>query len=201
MPVSSGSGASALNNPLHVVTERDAEVLNDMRTVLTRLDTKVREFNGVGITNDLRRLSMRPNGRRPPRRGSPLNIEALIPCFVTTDGGSTGDIDTNCSFTYTAVDRDGNILGTLLTPACKRQPGTPYTVSPAGYYALGMRDADGNFVLLVAFGEYMTTTTTTHVRGAGFDGSGDFILDMERIRVLAKADATDSEVDTTECDV
>lgn len=45
---------------------------------------------------------------------------ALFTVMVEEDGGSAGSATTQCSFTYTVTDLDGNELGTEMTPKKKR---------------------------------------------------------------------------------
>jgi len=71
----------------------------------------------------------------------------LHPVKVTNDGGSSGDEDTQCDFTYTVKTIYGTTIAEEVTPL-KARPATGALVAPsASSYGLGFWDENGDFQL------------------------------------------------------
>jgi len=75
----------------------------------------------------------------------------LFPVKVVKTGGSAGDATTKCSFTYTANDQSGVVLGTVLSPK-KERPALGAMASPTTdpLWGSGFYDLTGAFVLFDA---------------------------------------------------
>ncbi|MBN2585013.1 MAG: hypothetical protein JXL80_18270 [Planctomycetes bacterium] len=128
----------------------------------------------------------------------------LFPVLVTKDGGSAGDADTDCSFTYTVKDLAGFELETALAPECGRLPKTEYSEPSADSPAVAYRDSAGDLHLYHVAGELPVTKTVEVVTSFRYDtATHAFQLKKTAIRILEKADE-DAEwtdvVSLTECD-
>jgi len=71
----------------------------------------------------------------------------LFPVKLTVDGGTPGDINTTCSFTYKVEDLDDNLLGEGLTPKTQRIPLCEYLQPGAQSEGVGYAEKDNTFVL------------------------------------------------------
>lgn len=72
---------------------------------------------------------------------------AMFPVTLAKDGGSAGDLTTQCSWTYTVTDLQGYQIGTTMTPL-KLRPSVGKLVQPAdGSHGVAFYAADGTFKL------------------------------------------------------
>jgi len=75
-------------------------------------------------------------------------VESAIPVKVTMDGGVGGSASTDCSYTYSVDDENGNKIAEDMTPQTPRLLYTQYTAGDG--WGWGCYDKDDNFILLDA---------------------------------------------------
>jgi len=75
-------------------------------------------------------------------------VAGVIPVKVTMDGGEGGSASTDCSYTYSVDDENGNKIAEDMTPQTPRLLYTQYTAGDG--WGWGCYDKDDNFILLDA---------------------------------------------------
>jgi len=80
--------------------------------------------------------------------GSGGGVAGVIPVKVTMDGGEGGSASTDCSYTYSVDDENGNKIAEDMTPQTPRLLYTQYTAGDG--WGWGCYDKDDNFILLDA---------------------------------------------------
>ena len=83
----------------------------------------------------------------------PSGSTVAFSCKVGKDGGSAGDEDNTCTFTYTVKTLTGDELGTEISPQKKRVEKCIYNQPGNDSYGLACYDGE-TLVLLEAFEEY-----------------------------------------------
>jgi hypothetical protein len=115
------------------------------------------EFVGVGVSADATGVSV----------WVPQSYADGFLVKVENDGGEAGEPATgtfpavDCSFTYTVKDLAGVVLAEEVSPERARYPGTTYIAGADGdqsEYGWAAYDAEGDLLLLQAYGEIEQTT-------------------------------------------
>lgn len=103
------------------------------------------------------------------------------PVTVTEDGGDAGDVNTDCTMTYTVNNLDGGELGTGVTPINHRIAKCEYS---AGTLGLAMSDGAGGFKLFVCDEGPVGDQTLMLIPTAYDSETGCYTATSKRVTVL-----------------
>jgi len=145
--------------PLAEAAENFGRLLEEIR----RLPEEAPDTGTEALAQKVAGLEVRA-GQKGPEPGEPSRAHLFAPnaglfrVTVTKDGGVAGNVDNNCTWTYTVTSLAGEELATTVTPEKPRYPKCAYEEPAAGSPGLAFWHTDDTVKLYEVLEEIPDTT-------------------------------------------